>query len=142
MATLYGTEITGIDNRPTDMVDPTRWNGKVHCYMFTWTGDAAQNDFVEVLRLPPGVRVLQGRVDFTDLGTSVTMDIGTAASENRYLSAQDVATAAGQADFANTLARNGLGSDLLTAETSIFLKFEAADPVSGTVAGYLLVSAI
>lgn len=142
MATLYGTEITALDANPQDKVDPTRWNGKVHAYCFTWTGDAAQNDLVEVLRLPPGVRVLHGRVDFTDLGTSVTMDVGTAADEDHWAAAIDVATAAARADIANSLALYGLGVELLTVQTSVYLKFEAANPDSGTVAGYMLVSAI
>lgn len=142
MATLYGTEITALDANPQDKVDPTRWNGKTHTYCFTWTGDAAQNDLVEVLRLPPGVRVLRGRCDFTDFGSTVTMDIGTAADEDHWGAAIDVSGAAGNADFANTLALFGLGSELLTAATSVFLKFEAANPVSGTVAGYIEVAAI
>src|SRR5689334_6859670 len=114
MATLYGTEVTALDANPRDLVDPTRWNGKVHFYAFTWTGDAAQNDLVEVLRLPPGVRVIHGRVDFTDATGTATMDIGTASDEDHWAAAIDVSGAAGNADIANTLALYGLGVELLT----------------------------
>lgn len=140
MAALYGTEVTALDARPTDLVDPTRWNGKVHVYGFTWTGDAAQNDTVELVRLPPGVRIIVGRVDYTAFGASVTLDLGNATTENAYKSALDV-SAAGQAGFAETTALGMMGS-IQTSGISLIAKFEAANPASGTLSGYVLVSAI
>lgn len=140
MATLYGTQITNLDSNPQNKIDTPEWNGNVKAFYFDWTGDAAQNDLVEVLRLPTGAMVIAGRVDFTDFGTSVTMDIGTSADEDHWAAAIDVATAAGQSDFANTVALNGLMTERLSAETSVYLKFEAANPASGTVEGYMLVA--
>ena len=142
MATLYGTEITALDANPQDKVDPTRWNGRVHYYGFTWTGDAAQNDLVEVLRIPAYSRVIHGRVDFTDLGTSTTMDVGTSSDEDHWLAATDTGAAAAAVDMAHTIALYGLGSELLTSKTSVYLKHEAANPASGTVLGYMLISSV
>lgn len=140
MATLYGTEVTSLDASPQDKVDPTRWNGKVHVYGFTWTGDAAQNDLVELVRLPPGIRIITGRIDYTAFGVGVTLDLGNATTENAYKSALDV-SGAGQAGFAETTALGMMGSNQ-TSGISLMAKFEAANPASGTLSGYILVSAI
>lgn len=140
MATLFGTEVTALDATPQDKVDPARWNGKVHVYGFTWTGDAAQNDLVELVRLPPGLRIITGRLDYTAFGAAVTLDLGTAATENAFKSALDV-SGAGQANFADTTALGMMGSNQ-TSGVSLYAKFEAANPASGTLSGYVLVSAI
>lgn len=140
MATLYGTQITSIDARPQVKSNTPEWNGNVKAFYFDWTGDAAQNDLVEVLRLPVGAMVIHGRVDFTDFASTVTMDVGTSSDEDHWAAAVDVSGAAGNSDIANTVALNGLMTERLTAETSVYLKFEAANPASGTVEGYLLVA--
>lgn len=135
MATLYSDQITGLRANPISkpMADESR--GKVRASVFTWTGDAAQNDFIELVRLPVGARILNGRVDFTDFGTSVTLDIGDGTTENKYLSGADVATAAGQADFANTYALYGLGRERLSTAVTLTAKLEGADPASGSLRG-------
>lgn len=137
MATLYSDQITGLRATPQTKPDSGVSNGKERVECFTWTGDAAQNDFVELCRLPVGARILGGRVDFTDFGTSVTLDIGDGTTENKYLSALDVATAAGQADFANTWALYGLGRERLATAITLTAKFEAANPDSGSLRGYI-----
>ncbi len=138
MATLYSDQITGLRATPQSKPDSGVSNGKVRCDVFTWTADAAQNDFVALVRLPVGARILHGRLDFTDFGTSVTLDIGDGTTENKYLSGLDVATAAGNADFANTYALYGLGRERLSTAITLTAKFEAANPASGTLAGYIL----
>ena len=138
MAALYGTEVTALDTNPQDKVDPGRWNGKVHVYGFTWTGDAAQNDTVELVRLPPGIRIIVGRIDYTAFGAGVTLDLGNATTENAYRNALDVSVA-GQAGFAETTALGMMGA-IQTSGISLIAKFEAANPDSGTLRGYIVYS--
>lgn len=139
-ATLYSDQITLLNARPQSKPLSDESRGKLRVSHFTWTGDAAQNDFIELCRLPEGARIYHGRVDFTDFGTSVTMDIGDGTTENKYLSALDVATAAGQADFANTHALYGLGRERLSAGITLTAKLEGANPDSGSLRGYVLYS--
>lgn len=141
-ATFKSDQVTNYTASPPTMLDPSD-DGRVRCKRFTWTGDAAQNDTVHLFDLPPGARVLHGRVDFTDFASTVTMDIGTAVDgavvdEDHWAAAIDVSGAAGDSDFANTIALNGLGSEQLTVLTEVWAKFEAANPASGTIRGYML----
>lgn len=137
MPTFYSDQITGLLATPQVKPDSGVSNGKERVEIFTWTGDAAQNDFVQLCRLPVGARILNGRIDFTDFGTSVTLDIGDGTTENKYLSALDVATAAGQSNFADTWALYGLGRERLATAIVLTAKLEAADPVSGSIRGYI-----
>lgn len=137
MATLYSDQITGLLATPQTKPDSGVSNGKVRTEVFTWTGDAAQNDLVQLCRLPVGARILRGYLDFTDFGTSVTVDIGDGTTENKYASALDVATAAGQANFANTWALYGLGRERLSTAIVLTAKLEAANPDSGSIRGYV-----
>lgn len=144
MATFYSAQVTKNRAKPQQPLAANEWGGEVRVAYFSFTGDVAQNDIVELALLPVGARVLRGRVDFSDFGTSVTLDIGDEITENKFLSAADVATAAGQADFANTAAL-GMGA-VLAKPTSpkyagfntLQAKFEAANPDSGTISGYVL----
>lgn len=139
-ATFYSDQITQLRATPQTFPLSDESRGKLRVSHFTFTGDVAQNDFVELCRLPEGARIYSGRVDFTDFGTSVTMDIGDGTTENKYASAIDVATAAGQSDFANTHALYGLGRERLTAGITLTAKFEAANPDSGSIRGYVVYS--
>lgn len=137
MATLYSDIITSLRASPVVKPDSGQSNGKVRCDTFTWTGDAAQNDLVELCKLPIGARILYGFVDFTDFGTSVTLDIGDGTTENKYLSAADVATAAGTSAFANTWALYGVGRERLSTAITLTAKLEGANPDSGSLRGYI-----
>lgn len=137
MTTFYSDQRTNERATPPTKQDPSE-AGRLFVKHFTFTGDVAQNDLVELCLLPAGARVYHGRVDFTDFGSSVTMDIGTSTDEDHWAAAIDVATAAGQADFANTHALYGLGREALTAATMVIAKFEAANPDSGTIRGYVM----
>jgi len=139
-ATFYSDQITLLRATPQSKPLADESRGKLRVSHFTFTGDVAQNDLVELCRLPEGARIYSGRVDFTDFGTSVTMDIGDGTTENKYASAIDVATAAGQSDFANTHALYGLGRERLSAGITLTAKFEAANPDSGSIRGYILYS--
>lgn len=137
MATFLSDQLTNLAANPEVKIDSSAAGGKLRVKHFTWTGDAAQNDFVQLVNLPKGARIYKGRIDFTDFGTGVTLDIGDGTTENKYLSAADVATAAGQADFAHTWALFGLGREALAAAIVLTAKLEAADPVSGSIRGYV-----
>lgn len=144
MPTFYSAQMTKFRAKPIQPLDTNEWGGEVRAAYFSFTGDVAQNDVVELAVLPVGARVLRGRVDFSDFGTSVTLDIGDEITENKYLSAIDVATTAGQADFAHTAAR-GMGSVVTPAASpkypgfvTIQAKFENANPDNGTLTGYIL----
>jgi hypothetical protein len=138
MATLYSDIITGLRANPQTKPDSGVSNGKVRVQAFTWTGDAAQNDLVELAKLPVGARIITGFIDFTDFGSSVTLDIGDGTTENKYLSAADVATAAGTASFAHTWALYGLGRERLSTAITLTAKLEGANPDSGSLRGYVL----
>jgi len=139
-ATFYSDQVTLLRSTPVQKPMSNESYGKLRVSHFTWTGDAAQNDLVELARMPPGCRIYFGRVDFTDFGTSVTLDIGDGTTENKYLSAGDVATAAGQLDFANTHALYGLGRERVEAAFTLTAKLEGANPDSGTLRGYIVYS--
>lgn len=138
MATLYSTQITALEyTNPATRYPAAQWTGKVRVKCFDWTGDAAQNDYVQLCKLPKGARILRGYIDFTDFGASVTLDIGDGTTENKYASAIDVATAAGQGNFANTWALYGYGREALASDIYLTAKLEGANPDSGTLRGYV-----
>ncbi|MGD9724406.1 MAG: hypothetical protein AB7U76_24470 [Pirellulales bacterium] len=134
-ATLYSDQITLLRSNPVSKPMSDESRGKLRASVFTWTGDAAQDDFIELVRLPVGARIMHGRIDFTDLGAGVTLDIGDGTTEDKYLAALDVATAAGQSDFANTWALYGLGRERLSTAITLTAQLEAANPVSGSIRG-------
>lgn len=139
-ATLYSDQITQLRATPQTFPLSDESRGKLRVSRFSFTGDVAQNDFVELCRLPEGARIYSGRIDFGDFGASITLDIGDGTTENKYLSALDVATAAGQADFANTYALYGLGRERLTAGITLTAKFEGGNPGSASLYGYIVYS--
>lgn len=137
MATLYSDQITGLLATPQTKTDSGVSNGKERVECFTWTGDAAQNDTVQLARLPVGARILGGRVDFTDFGSTVTLSIGDGTTAGKYGSSIDITTAAGQADFANTWALYGLGRERLSTAIVLTASFLGANPDSGSLRGYI-----
>lgn len=136
MPTFYSDQITLLRAAPPSKPLSDESRGKMRVSRFSWTGDAAQNDFVELCRLPEGARVYRGYLDYTAFGASVTLDIGDGTTENKYVSALSVATA-GQANFATTNALFGLGRERLSTNTTLTAKFEAANPASGSIYGYV-----
>ena len=137
MATLYSDIITSLRASPVVKPDSGQSNGKVRTQVFSWTGDAAQNDLVELVKLPVGARILTASVNYTAFGASVTLDVGDSTTENKYLSALSVA-AAGTSDFANTYALYGVGRERLGTAVTVIAKFEGANPASGSLYGYIM----
>lgn len=136
MATFNSAQFTKYN--AGDAVNVNEWGGRVRLAYFNVAAitGLAQNDLVNLCKIPKGARIIGGRLDHGAYGASVTLDIGISGSENKYLSAADISSA-GQKDIANTLALN-LGS-VTTAEESVQAKFEAANPSDTAVLnGYIL----
>ncbi|WP_332772938.1 hypothetical protein [Phenylobacterium sp.] len=109
------------------------------------TVDAAQNDLISLGSLPSTaiINPTTSFIQFGDLGTSVTMDVGSAAAENALVAAADVATAAGSVGVLASVAITDLWKPLwellgLSEDPGgfieLFAKLEGANPASGTVA--------
>lgn len=57
----------------------------------------AANDVINVIKMPIGAVIHDLIVDFDDLGTGTTLDVGDSADADRYIDGADTATAAGTA---------------------------------------------
>lgn len=102
-----------------DPLRPDELHGKERIAYFTHDQSACQaNSTISLTKLPSGAKVIRGRVMHADMGSSRTVGIGIAGvdssgeiangvadSATHFASALDVA-AAGQKDFANTIALN------------------------------------
>ena len=136
MASFDGTQYADIT--AGNFLNPTEIGGRVRVAYFdipAITG-LAQNDTVNLTKLPIGARVIGGRLDHGAYGASVTLSIGYTGSTAKFLSAADI-SGAGQKDLANTLALN-MGFKL-TASLTIFATFAGANPSDTAVLnGYLL----
>ncbi len=150
MPKFIGSYATAAAATSAGLVDQGRAGGRVcrlaHDFV---TVDAAQNDTIQLgffdwdTLLDPTLSV----VEFTDLGTSVTMDIGDVTYENALCAAQDVSSAAGTINplrsvtIANrrrplwemlgyaTLA----AAKLIGPRCELLAKLEGANPDSGTI---------
>lgn len=104
----------------------------------------AQNDRVLLGYLPSKavINPVSSVIWFDDMGTSITMDVGDATTENALVAAQDVATAAGSclfyksvdvAKFCQPLWQVlGLSADPVKP-IAIYAKLEGGDPGAGTI---------
>ena len=137
MANFRSTQLARLDLTPQTKLDSSYSEGKVRVKCFDWTGDAAQNDTVQMCTLPKGARILTGFIDFADYGTSITLDIGDGTTDNKYGAAIDVATAAGTSAFANTYALYGMGREALTSNITLTFTFEGGNPGSARINGWI-----
>lgn len=150
MAKLIGLYATAALATSAGLIDQGRAGGRV-CRLAhdVVTADAAQNDTIQLgffewdALLDPELSV----VEFTDLGTSVTMDIGDVTYPDALCAAQDVATAAGTCNPLKsvTIANRRkplwemLGYATIAAAKAIgprcelLATLEGANPASGTV---------
>lgn len=79
----------------------------------------AANDVIQLVRLPKGAVVKEVVMDFDDLGTGTSADIGDSDDADRYIDGADTATAAGTARLNAIAGRNyrigtNDGDDVLT----------------------------
>lgn len=137
MANFLSTQLTLVAANPITKLDSSYSEGKLRVKAFDWTGDAAQNDTVQLCTLPKGARIVEGYLDFTDFGTSITLDIGDGTTDNKYLAALDVATAAGNSAFAHTWALYGMAREALSANITLTATIEGGNPASATLRGWI-----
>lgn len=104
----------------------------------------AQNDRVVLgaIRSDAVINPLLSMIWFDDLGTSITMDVGDATTENKLVAAQDVATAAGScslyksvdiADYAKPLWQVLSLTKDPKKPITLYAKLEGGDPGTGTI---------
>ena len=137
MATFRSTQLALTDLNPITKLDSSYSEGKLRVKAFDWTGDAAQNDLVQLCTLPKGARIIHGSLNLTALGASVTIDVGDGTTENKYLSASTTAAAGGTVTFASTWALYGYAREALAADITLTAKLEGANPDSGSIYGYV-----
>lgn len=88
------------------LVDPFFNNGRVSRMLSDfWTGDAAQDDYISLGYVDWSTRFdAHSVIDFDDMGTSITLDVGVALDPDCLIAAQDVATAAGSVSLLKSVA--------------------------------------
>lgn len=150
MTTYYGAKVGAIVNslQSTPLVAAAYKGGQEYVLVrdtVELETAFAQDDLISLGKFHSDVVINPdtSTVWFDDLGTSITMDIGSAAAENALVAAQDVATAAGSCslyksvDIANyhkpLWQVLGLSSDP-GGFIELFAKLEGGNPGTGTVA--------
>ena len=109
----------------------------------------AQNDRIVLgaIRSDAVINPLTSFIWFDDLGTSITMDIGSTAAENALVAAQDVATAAGSCSILKSVDIANYGKELwellgLSADPktpiTLYAKLEGGDPGTGSVSWQIM----
>lgn len=141
MATFYSDQRTNALANPPVAIDPV-YASKVVRLEWTYTtpasGAPAVGDYVELVKLPKGARVLGGKVICEALSSgagTAGADIGYSGADTRYAAALNL-DAAAQADFGNTIALNY--GDVLADEKVLRAKVTGeAWAVSKKVYGYV-----
>lgn len=99
----------------------------------------AQNDIIQMLKVPIGAVVVDGALLTGAWGTSVTADVGDGNTEDLYISAADVSAASSTSFFEST-GLAGVPYTYTVADT-IDVKLEGANPTDAVamalIAGYL-----
>lgn len=103
---ILGAAVAATTNASTPPVDPFFSNGRVARILSDfWTGDAAQDDYVSLGYVDWETRFdAISTIDFDDMGTSITLDVGVALDPDCLIAAQDVATAAGSVSLLKSVA--------------------------------------
>jgi hypothetical protein len=150
MAKVIGVFATAALAASSGLTDQARVGGQVRRLAHdSYTGDLAQNDTVSLGELDwdtfldPALSI----VEFSDFGTSVTLDIGDVTSPSALCADLDIATAAGTANplrsvsianrrlplwqmlgYASLAAAKAVGS-----RCELLASFKDANPASGTL---------
>lgn len=134
MATVYGVNATkALDPYPTNRISKGKSGSLVYVESDSYecSSTAATTVIYMGSKLPAGAVIQFLQLTFDDLGTSVTLDIGTAYNDDEFASAIDVATAAGSS---NTLLVDGaqytIGTSTLDDQLTLTVNAAAA---TGTV---------
>jgi hypothetical protein len=132
MATVNSDQFANTVAVPQINLDPRDLKGRLRVAYATWTTSSpAQNDRVNLFTLPAGARILTGKAAFEAMGAGAKLDVGVLALITKYANTVDVA-AAGQADFANTIAL--LVGDILASDTIIQARMAGAAWANGAKA--------
>lgn len=108
MAKFYGS-VVGTPRQSGSFagLSPAYQNGRVaRLVRDTWTGDAAQNDTVQLVDQLRWDTTLDefGVINFSDFGTGVNLNVGFPNDADALIAAQDVSTAAGSAAILKSVA--------------------------------------
>lgn len=103
---ILGAAHAAISGAAGSLVDPFYCNGRVARMLSDyWTGDAAQDDQISLGFVDWTTRFdAISTIDFDDMGTSITLDVGVALDTDCLIAAQDVATAAGSVSLLKSVA--------------------------------------
>lgn len=110
MATVFGVNRTIYnDPKQSDIVDSAINGGSIKYFYDTYVCAALPaSDIIKVgPKLPAGSTVIDVIVQFDDLGTGTTLDVGDGHDADRYLDGVDTATAAGKSSMSGSTATIG-----------------------------------
>lgn len=126
MASHNATNYARLTQVPPQVVDGGDYGGRVRVVYddYTTTGEEGPGDTVRIGRLKAGQRVVGGQLVFGALGTDVTLKLGDAGDDDRYVAAGD-ASAAGSLPVAA-----GLGYRP-AADADLVLTIGGAAPAAG-----------
>ena len=106
------TQYTKTLNTPSEKLDTNELHGRVRVAYADFTADAAQ-ETISMFKLPDGARIIGGRVNHANLGTSTTLSIGHAA----YVKADKTAVAADVDEYKAAAASTSVSAFNIAATT-------------------------
>ena len=111
MATRKSDQATKLDASPREQLATHEYGGRVRQAFFNFVvpaGNAAIGDTIELIDIEAGARILGGKIAFEAMSTgagAASVQLGDGTTADKYLGTTSV-DAAGEADFAHTLALN------------------------------------
>jgi hypothetical protein len=153
MADVVGDVVgAALASVPPELVSRSLKGGTDHVLMrdrAELAASFAQNDRVSLgkIRSDAIINPVASVIWFDDFGTSVTMDVGTTASENALVAAQDVAAAAGSCLLFKSVNIDKYFKPLwevlgLTSDPGepieLFAKFEGGNPDAGSLSWQII----
>ncbi len=152
MSTLYGDQYnSAYVAKPASAYQPNDFNGRVQRQYFEYTITAAPTaaDVIKVAKVPKGARVYEAVLQFPDLGTTGTLELGFSADSgavetadnDAFLVSVDVNTAKDQVGMIEQMKAGGSNAGYLknfSAECDVEIYVTTAWTVtSGTIKGYI-----
>ena len=111
MAEFLSDQVTKLDASPREQLSTNELGGRVRQAFFNFVvpaGNAAISDTIVLQEVPAGARILGGKIAFEAMSTgagAASVQLGDGTDATKYLGTTSV-DAAGEADFANTVALN------------------------------------
>lgn len=136
MATIQSDLATATGKLGTNgLQDPTLYQGNVRFALATVTlpNTTAANDILELVTLPAGARVLPHLSTFichADPGTTLTVDVGTAANTDAYADGSTL-SAGGAVNFITAAIPAQVSSpEVLSVDTLVYATIMSADTIT------------